>query len=399
MRSRRHNKVGWVALLLSAATLCAEDWPQFLGPRRDGTYQGEIAKTWPKEGPVRSWEISVGNGFAGPVVVGEGVFLFHRVGDEEKLERFDAKTGKSVWVNGYPATYVDDFRFDPGPRATPAVAEGRVFAYGADGIISAVDAESGKTLWQVDAKKEFGSKKGWFGRAPSPIVSGDLVLLQVGPVVALETMTGKVRWKTEDDEASYSSPALAGKAALFLTRRELWSVDLGSGKVNWKYPFAPNIDASVIGATPLVSSEHLFITGSYGAGAAVLRLTNGKEVWKSNELSSHYATPVLRDGFLYGFDGRQEQRPAFVCVDWKTGKSKWRKESFGAGTVTLVGDRLLIMLETGELVLAAAAPEGYKEFHRAQILGNGVRAYPALADGFFYARSKDKLARVNLKNE
>jgi outer membrane protein assembly factor BamB len=180
----------------------------------------------------------------------------------------------------------------------------------------------------------------------------------------------------------------------------LWSLDTASGKANWKYSFAPNIDASVLGATPLVSGEHLFVTASYGAGAAVLRLSNGKEVWKSQEaLSSHYATPVLRDGFVYGFDGRQESRPAFVCVDFKTGKSKWRKESYGAGTVTLAGDKLVIMMETGEIVLAAAAPDGYKEFHRAQILGNGVRAYPALADGFFYARSKDKLVRVNLKNE
>jgi outer membrane protein assembly factor BamB len=390
----------WIALIVLAASLRGEDWPKFLGPRRDGTYQGEIAKSWPKEGPARSWEIAVGQGFAGPVVVGEKLFLFHRVGSEERLERFEAESGKSVWVNGYPATYRDDFGFDPGPRGTPAVADGRVFAYGADGVISAVDAESGKTLWRLDAKKDFDSKKGWFGRAPSPLVSGDLVLLQVGPVVALEVASGKVRWKTEDAEASYSSPALVGKTAFFLTRSELWSLEVGSGKLNWKYPFAPNMDASVLGATPLVSGEHLFVTGSYGAGAAVLRLTNGKEIWKSNDaLSSHYATPVLREGFLYGFDGRQESRPAFVCVDFKTGKTKWRRDGFGAGTVTLVGDRLVIMLESGEIVLAAAAPDGYKEFHRAQILGNGVRAYPALADGFFYARSKDKLVRVNLKNE
>jgi outer membrane protein assembly factor BamB len=390
----------WIALLLSAATLCAEDWPQFLGARRDGSYVGPVASQWPKEGPARSWETSVGQGFAGPVVVGNAVFLFHRQGSEEKLERFNAATRKSVWTNGYPATYRDDFGFDPGPRATPAVAEGRAFTYGADGIISAVDAESGKTLWRVDAKREFASKKGFFGRACSPLVFEDLVLIEVGGIVALEVASGKLRWKTAAAEAGYSSPTLDGKNALFLTRQELVSLEAGSGKLNWKYPFAPEIDASVTAATPLVSGDLIFISASYGAGAAALRLENGKpkEIWKADDaLSNHYATGVHRDGFLFGFDGRQEQRPAFVCVDWKTGKSKWRKESFGAGTVTLVGDRLLILLDTGELVLAEASPASYKESQRAQVLGSGVRAYPALADGFFYARSKDKLVRLDLR--
>jgi outer membrane protein assembly factor BamB len=396
-------------LLVFTISAWAEDWPQILGPRRDGTYVGAIASTWPKEGPNRVWEIAVGEGFAGPAVADGKVFLFQRKGEEEKLECLDAANGKSIWSNGYAATYRDDFGFDPGPRAVPTVANGKVFTYGPDGVISAVNVADGKTVWRIDGKKEFGSQKGFFGRASSPLVFGDLVLLNVGGesgagVVALHVATGKLRWKASDDEASYSSPTLGvfdGKTnALFLTRSELISIDPENGKVFFKYPFTPRISASVSAATPLVDGTMIFISASYGTGATVLRVEQGKavKVWAADSvLSNHYATSVHRNGLLFGFDGRQEEKAAFVCVDWKTGKSKWRKEHFGAGTVLLAGDRLLILLETGELILAEAGGDTYKELQRAQVLGSGVRAYPALADGFIYARSKDKLVKLDLR--
>jgi outer membrane protein assembly factor BamB len=395
-------------LLLSMAR--AEDWPQFLGPRRDGSYAGELAATWPKEGPERSWQVPVGNGFAGPVVVKHRVFLFHRTGGEERLECFDAANGKSLWVNGYAATYRDDFGFDPGPRATPAVAEGRVFCYGADGVISAVNAADGKLIWRMDAKKEFGSKKGFFGRAPSPLVYGDLVLLNVGGegaagIVALEAATGKTRWKASKDEASYSSPVVAvfdGKTnVLFLTRHELVGIDPLKGEIGFRYAFAPTIEASVSAATPLVDGDLIFISGSYGAGAAALRVAGGKvkEVWRKEDvLSNHYATSVHRGRMIFGFDGRQDvpPPPALVCLNWDDGTVAWRKESYGAGSLVIAGERLLILMESGELILAEASSAAYKELGRAQILGAQTRAFPALADGFLYARSKDKMVRVKV---
>src|SRR3954462_15740305 len=170
----------FIAVLVLCCSVAAEDWQQFLGPRRDGSYAGEIYSAWPKEGPVRTWQKNVGDGFAGPAVADGKVFIFHRSGNEEKLDCLEAKTGKPIWSVGYPATYVDSFRFDPGPRAVPTVAEGRVFAYGADGMISATEVRSGKNLWRIDAQKEFASKKGWFGRACSPLVVGDLVMINVG---------------------------------------------------------------------------------------------------------------------------------------------------------------------------------------------------------------------------
>lgn len=397
-----------VAMLWSVPAL-AEDWPQFLGPRRDGSYSGDISTMWPKEGPKRTWQKDVGAGFAGPVVAQGKVFIFHRADNEEKIECLDAATGDSLWSNGYPATYRDDFGFDNGPRAVPVVAEGRIFTYGADGIISAIGLRTGTTLWRVDAKKEFVSKKGFFGRASSPIVVGDLLLLNVGGdragIVALDVANGKLRWKASNDEASYSSPTLAvfdGKTnALFLTRTEFVALEPPSGKIVFQYPFGPTENASVTAATPLVNGDLVFLSAGYGAGSTSLRIQNAKptKVWVSDDLMlNHYATCVHRGDLLFGFDGRQEQGAAFACIDWKTGKLLWRKERFGAGSVLVAGDKLLILLESGELILAEANGAAYKELHRAQAIGSSVRAYPALADGFLYARDKSKLVRLNLRN-
>jgi outer membrane protein assembly factor BamB len=397
-----------VAILFTAAA-AAEDWPQFLGPRRDGSYLGEISATWPKEGPARTWQHEVGNGFAGPIVAQGRVFIFHRPDNEEKIDCLDATTGKVVWANGYPATYRDDFGFDNGPRAVPVVADGRVFTYGADGIMSAIGVRTGTTLWRIDAKKEFASKKGFFGRASSPIVVGGLFLLNVGGegagIIALDVTNGKLRWKASADEASYSSPTLAvfeGKTnALFLTRHEFIALEPATGKVLFQYPFGPTENASVTAATPLVNGDSVFLSACYGAGSTALRIQNNKpaKIWsEDNVMLNHYATCVRRGDLLFGFDGRQEQGPAFACVDWKTGKSLWRKDNFGAGSVLISGDKLLILLETGELVLAEANGAAYKELQRAQVIGSSTRAFPALADGFLYARDKTKLVRLELRN-
>ena len=396
----------FVALFLNVAVM-AEDWPQFLGPRRDGSYVGEISATWPKEGPKQVWKKDVGIGFAGPVVSQGKVFIFHREGDEEKLDCLDANSGNKVWSSGYAATYRDGFGMEAGPRATPAVANGRVFTYGPDGIISAYGVRTGTMLWRIDAKKEFASQKGFFGRASSPLVVGDLALLNVGGtgagIVALDVANGKLRWKASEDEASYSSPTLAvfeGKTnALFLTRKELVGIEPVSGKVLFQYPFGPRESASVTAATPLVDGNLIFLSACYGAGSEALRMENGKpaKVWESDDVMlNHYATCVTRDGLLFGFDGRQEQGAAFVCADLKTGKPKWRKDDFGSGGVMIVGNRLLILLETGELVLAEANGTAYNELHRAQVVGAN-RSYAALADGFLYARDKSKLVRLDLR--
>ena len=413
MPARLHPKNQWLhyALLLVALRAGAGDWPQFLGSTRNGVYAGhDLADAWPKEGPPVVWRRKIGQGFAGPAVASAKLVLFHRVADRETVECLDAGTAKSLWTFDYPTAYRDDFGFDEGPRATPAIADGKVFTFGAEGLLHCLDFASGRKLWSVNAKSDFQAPKGFFGIACSPLVESNALLLNIGGakgagVVAFDTVTGKPLWKTGDDEASYSSPVAATlhdrRYAFFFTRAGLLALNPANGKLFFDFPWRPRVHASVSAATPLVIGDLIFLSASYEAGAVLLRVReDGKvdKVWSADDvLSNHYATSICHDGFLYGFDGRQEVGPNLRCVELKSGKVRWSEDRFGAGTVTLADQRLLVLRENGELILAPASHDGFKPAARAQILPNGVRAYPALADGRLYARSKDTLVCVDLR--
>jgi outer membrane protein assembly factor BamB len=387
----------------------ADSWPQFLGPARDGVYSGPaLADTWSNPEPRIRWKIKVGEGFAGPVCAEAKVLIFHRQDNQEKLTCLAESDGARLWEISHPTHYRDDFGFDEGPRSTPAINEGRVYTLGAEGIVECVQFNTGKRLWSVDSKKQYGAGKGFFGMACSPLVQDGLVLLSIGGqngagIIALDKKTGSERWKSTDYEAGYSSPVgakLAGKDyALFFTRNGLSIIDPLNGKVVVDYPWRSKMNASVNAATPLVIDDEIFLSASYGTGAILLQWNAGRltKVWSADEvISNHYASSVYHDGYLYGFDGRQEYGPGFVCVEFKTGKLKWRKENFGAGTVTLAGDKLLILKESGELLLCPADPQAFQVLGRTQILGTTVRAYPALAAKHLYARDKSYLVRVDL---
>jgi outer membrane protein assembly factor BamB len=249
--------------------------------------------------------------------------------------------------------------------------------------------------------------KGFFGAAGSPLVEHGRVLANVGGtggIVAFDAKTGRVLWNATTDEASYSSAVgatLGGRAqAIFLTRAGLTSVDPADGRVLFQRPWRARMAASVNVASPLVIGDLIFVSAEYGPGAGVFRVDGATLVplWTSDEaLTNHYATSVHRDGILYGFHGRQEFGPSFRAVELRTGKVRWSEEQFRAGTVTLAGDRLVILRESGELVVAAASPEAFRPIARARILPGTVRAYPALADGFLYARNGDTLVCLDLR--
>jgi outer membrane protein assembly factor BamB len=396
-------------MLVGAGDALAQDWPQFLGPTRDGVYKGPpLAETWPTAGPRVAWRKMVGQGFSGPVVAQGRVILFHRVGKEEVVQSFDARTGNEQWRYAYPTAYRDDFGFDEGPRAAPVVANGVVYTYGAEGQLHAIDLAKGHRVWTEDTKKRFGTQKGFFGSAGSPLVEDGRVIANIGGkgagIVAFDAKTGKVLWTATDDEGSYSSPMSATiggkKLAIFLTRAALVALDPATGQVQFRRPWRARQAASVNAATPLVVGDLIFVSAEYGPGAGVLRAegANLVDLWHSDEaLTNHYATSVHAGGILYGFHGRQEFGQAFRAVELRTGKVRWSQERFGAGSVTLVGDRLLILRESGELVLAAASPDAFRPLARAQILPEVVRAFPALSDGFLYARNENTLVSLDLR--
>ena len=405
---RRRTLAAVLTLIAGVPAAAAVDWPQLLGPDRNGVYQGPpLADAWPQAGPRVVWRKSIGKGLAGPVVTDGSVILFHRVANREVVEALDAKTGATRWQYGYPTAYRDDFGFDEGPRAVPVVANGIVYTFGAEGQLHAIDLAKGTRIWSEDTMRTFAVPKGFFGTAGSPLVEDGRLIANIGGpnagIVAFEAKTGKVLWTSGSDAASYSSPVGAtlpqGRTAVFLTRNRLVGVDPANGQVRFQQRWQARMAASVNAATPVVVGNLIFVSAEYGPGAGVLRVDGSTltPTWASDEvLSNHYATSVQRDGYLYGFHGRQEFGQSLRAVDLRAGTVKWSQDRFGAGTVTLAGDRLLVLRESGELVLAPASPDAFRPLARAQILPGVVRAYPAIVDGFVYLRNGDTLVCLDL---
>tara|TARA_B100002049_G_C16000404_1_gene341238 strand:- start:68 stop:919 length:852 start_codon:yes stop_codon:yes gene_type:complete len=281
---------------------------------------------------------------------------------------------------------------------------------GGQGIVVCTDFATGKTIWKVDTQKSYRASDGFFGMACSPLVEGNAVLLNIGGeagagIVALDKNSGKLLWKTLEDEASYSSPVLAtlhGKhRAVFFTRTGLAVIDPASGKIDFQNRWRARIHASVNAAAPLVVGERIFVTSSYNTGALVVQAaTDGYETLWSNDtsLSSQYTSVMHRDGFLYGTHGRADAppTPALRCVELATGKVRWSEDDFGDCLMMLCGDRLLALMETGELVLGQASPAGWKEISRAQVVGSGARSQPALANGRLYVRDRNQLVCLEM---
>ena len=402
-----------VALLAQMEIAGGNDWPQFLGPSRNGDSGTPLpAAAWSKEGPRVRWHKPIGAGFSGPVVAGKSLLIFHRLDDQEVLECWEAESGKPKWKNSHPTAYHDDFGFDEGPRATPTVTENQVFTYGAEGFLRCSDLASGQTTWSVDCQKGFGARKGFFGIGSSPLVEARAVILNAGGkngagIVAFDRSTGKVLWKATDDEASYSSPVAANfggrKLILCVTRTELVSLEPAGGKLIFQFPFSPPIHSSVTAATPLLIADDIFLSASYDLGAVMLHVDHDspRKIWSGADiLSNHYATSVYSEGFLYGIHGRTDPglspEPSLRCIEARTGKLSWEEKNFGAASVILAGKELLIMKESGELIRAPAASKGYAPVSRAQVLPNHIRAMPALANGCLFARSKDRVFCLDL---
>lgn len=382
------------------------DWPQFLGPGRDGqapptALDGLTPQGWPQR-----WKRPVGEGFSGPVVVGDRVYLFHRTGNQEILDCFAVSDGKPQWTHSMPATYSAQFGGGDGPSATPAADTGRVFALGASGTLRAVSGLDGRLLWQVDCARAFGAEAGFFGFGSSPLLLGDRLIVQVGGpeagVVAFAAADGKVLWKAGADEAGYGSPVprvrSGGRDVLCFNRAGLLVLDADSGRERDRFPWRARMHASVNAASPVVVAGGVFVTASYATGAAMLLAPDGgglKPAWSGDEsLSAHFATPVAVGGFLYGFHGRQESGPDFRCVEAAGGKVRWSQERAGSGSVLAAGKRLLLLMESGEVRILEADPAKPAEVARFQASGSGARALPAIAGGRLFLRDRSHLVCV-----
>jgi outer membrane protein assembly factor BamB len=404
-----------VLLLLSIQTalLSAGDWPQILGPHRDGIAGESFTLAWPKKGPVEVWSAEVGTGFSGPAVRDGKVYQLHRVDDQLVLQCYNAENGKPLWNAKHACSYRASISYDDGPRCVPTVTESQVITYGPGGQLQAVDLKTGQQQWIVDTHEKYKADAGYFGAGSSPIVVEDRVIVNVGGgrsdagLVAFALKDGSELWKISSEAASYSSPVVTqlGKQTIVLavTRMKCQAFDPATGKTLFEFPFGkrgPTVNA----ANPVVIENRLFLTASYGIGAVYGKMTTNsfEPEWSSDQvLSSQYTTSVVKDGFLYGVHGRQDLGQAELrCLNPRTQKVIWSNLLPAYGTLILADDKLLITMIDGSLIVAEANPREYKLLKQAKIqqATEGGLALPALSNGHLFVRDAKNLRCVKIGN-
>lgn len=464
---RDPRRAGLAILLLSALTACVRggDWPRFLGPCGNNTSdETGLLETWPTNGPPLLFEKIVGSGYSAPSVRGGRVVLHHRLGDKEIVEAFDAAKGTSLWRYAYQSLFSDPFGYNNGPRCTPSLTAECCYCLGAEGKLLCLDCHEGRLVWQRNLPGDWNVPEPFFGVGSTPLLEGDRLIVQVGgqpnsAVVALDARTGKTLWENggkdcwdgvrtigwrgeapyhwtgEEKMASYSSPIAATihgrRQILCLTRQGLLSLNPTNGAINFCRWFQSPVNESVNGMTPVVSGDQVLISAAYyRIGAVLLRVRpDGKsfdEVWRSPQspterdprtgtllppvLELHWNTPVLHEGYLYAFSGRNEPDANFRCVEFKTGKlfwtldERWRPHSvlqppvYGRGSAILADCKLIVLGEGGKLGLFALNPHHPQELCSAQVpqLHFPCWTAPALANRRLYLRSEDRLLCFDL---
>jgi outer membrane protein assembly factor BamB len=402
-------------LLLWTAAASAADWPQWLGPKRDGSTVEKIAP-W-KAPPKVLWRQPVGQAYSSPVVAGGRVFVHAAVKDrdEEEVLAYDATSGKPLWQDRYPRPAFKSV-LGNGPRATPTVAGKRLYTLGINGLLSCYDIATGKRRWQVDLYKQFQAELPAFAVCGSPLVVGNLVLVSVGGkgrcVVALNADTGDVRWQALDDAASTASPILftGGQRqrattpdVVFLTPLRLVGLDPLDGSLRWQHPMV--FQPKGTSPTPLATGDRLVAsTQAHGALAVAVGAKDEKRIahtaWQNKEAKSYFSSGVVAGERVLLLTNTVQPLPAasITCLDGKTGKALWEKKSVGYFHAALVrtGDgKLLVLNDAGRLTLLEIDASGARELCRATIC-RGTLTAPALANGRLYARDDKEVVCVQL---
>jgi outer membrane protein assembly factor BamB len=396
------------AYLLCAGLAAAGDWPQWLGPNRDGASSETIAP-W-KETPKVLWRHPAGEGNSSPVVANGRVFVHAKVKDkdEEEVLAVDASTGKLLWQVIHPRSAFTS-PYGNGPRGTPAVSGDRIYTFGITGVLRCLQASTGKQVWEVDTLTEFGAANPFFGMSCSPLVEGNHVLVNVGgkgaSVVAFDKETGAVAWKNLDDRASYSSPIVFGQGkerqVVFLTQQGLVSLNPTDGSLFWRFGL---VDKLLESSTTPVRVGDLLVASAITYGSVGLRLEtkDGKpsatQAWKNDALTCYFSTPVaVGQDYLYLVTGTKPPalfpQATLHCIEAKTGKELWHKSKVGKYHASLLrtgNEKLLMLEEGGNLVLLDPDPKEYRELARSKICGE-TWAHPALANGRLYVRDAKEI--------
>lgn len=394
--------ISLLAGLLAGIALAA-DWPQFRGPNRDGiSRETGLLKNWPAGGPKVLWKAPMGEGYSHLTVSKGRLYTLLGEGNNDVAVAYDAATGKQLWKVPLGRKFINDQ--GNGPRSTPTVDGDMVYALSAEGRLAALNAANGKKVWEHDLRAQFGAEPPQWGISTSPLVEGNLLLVDVGgsggkSLVAFDKKTGKTVWTSQNEQAGYSAPiaiTVGGvRQVVFFTGRALLSVSPKDGKLLWRVPWRTDYDVNA--ATPIfVAPDKLYISSGYGTGATLfqIKVAGGKvgvdEVWQSRRMKNQFSSSVLHNGHIYGFDDS-----VLKCISAATGEEKWKESGFGHGSLILADGHLVILSERGKLLLVEANPAGYREKGSSQILSGRCWTAPTLANGKLYLRNQEELLALN----
>ena len=388
-------------ILIGASGAFAQDWPQWRGVNRDGKVTGFTApQTWPKA-LTQKWKVTVGTGDATPALVDDRLYVFARQGDDEVTLCLNAADNKELWRNKYAAQAVTGAAGrHPGPRSSPTVAEGKVVTLGVGGVLSCLNAATGKELWRKD---EFPKVVPQFFTAMSPIVADGMCIAHLGgkekaAVIAFDLATGSPKWKWAGDGPAYGSPVLmtveGTKQIVLQAEKSIVSLALEDGKLLWQVPteHQPRVWNA---ATPIVDGQIVIYTGQ-GRGTRAVKIEKqgdgfaAKEVWTNEKLGSGYNTPVLKDGLLFGLSNQGN----FYCINAKTGETAWtdptKRENFGG--IVDAGRVLLALPSSSELIVFKPDDKEYAEIAKYKVADKQVYAHPIVSGKRVFVRDQDSVA-------
>lgn len=391
-------------LVLSSAL--AVDWPQWRGPQRDGlSTETGLLKSWPAEGPPLLWKISgLGEGYASFSIAQNRLHTMGQRGDQTFVLTYDAATGKKLWEAPVGGAFRE--RRGHGPRATPTIDGDRLYAQAADGGLACLDASTGKRIWGFNVVQKFGGEVLHWGISESPLIDGDRLIVNPGgsgaSIVALNKKDGSLVWKSQSDQAGYSSAIVfnAGKVRhiVAFTGEAAVGLSAANGELLWRYDKVSNRTANI--ATPIHDDGHVFLSSDYGTGCALLKLTPSgggvkmSEVYFNREMKNHYSSSVLVGDHLYGFSSA-----ILTAMKFLTGEVTWRDRSVGKGSVIYAEGHLYCQGENGAIGLVEVSPDSYKEKSRFQIARGEFPMWtlPVISNGRLYIRDQDTLYSYNVK--
>lgn len=394
------------APILSETT--EHDYPQFLGPNRRATLTGvNLATDWEQRPPQPLWRQPIGAGWSAFAVVGEHAVTQEQRGDQALVVCYELRTGKVVWSHADPGRFTSVVGGD-GPRATPTIVDGKVYAAGADGLLNCLEGATGKLIWSRNVIEETGAKQINWGRAASPLVVDQLVIMPAGgkgqSVIAYDKDSGEIIWAAGDDQVSYASPVLAtlhGVPQVLLIMQD-WLVShrLSDGKILFRHPWPGNSDSNASTSQAVVlAGNRVLLSKGYGGGTLLLQVTvdaqgdfSTKELWANHSLlRTKFTNVVLRDGYIYGLS-----EGVLECVELESGKRQWKRGRYGHGQLLLVDDLLLITSEAGEVALVAANPEKYEELTKFAAIEGKTWNNPALSGNLLLVRNHEEAACYEL---